>query len=149
MSLGWPRESFTYDGCCTHFSINEQIVGRTENMPADEINRIDAERKIVKQRLYVANTGPGVYAANKRAYGQPPPPPPREEQRYKYTVCNLTFRSNGKLLEHEKRPILLRDCYDARTLAQNLGTFQSQDWNEQINFVQFHMLDMWWTKIYK
>jgi hypothetical protein len=73
MSLGWPRESFTYDGCCTHFSINEQIVGRTENMPADEINRIDAERKIAKQRLYIANTGPGVYAANTRAYGEPPP----------------------------------------------------------------------------
>jgi hypothetical protein len=75
MSLGWPRESFTYDGCCTHFSINEQIVGRTENMPADEINRIDAERKIVKQRLYIANTGPGVYAATNRAHGEPPPPP--------------------------------------------------------------------------
>jgi hypothetical protein len=57
----WPRDSLTYDGCCTHFSINEQVYGWTENTSPEEINRIDAERKKTKSRQYIANKGEGVY----------------------------------------------------------------------------------------
>lgn len=96
----WPRDSLTYDGCCTHFSINEQIIGRAENATPEEINRVDAERKLVKGRQYSANKGPGVHAAQTKAYGEKA----LEEQRYKCTVCDLSFRSNAKLLEHQKLP---------------------------------------------
>ena len=51
-------------------------------MSADEINRIDDERKVVKQCLYIANKGPGVHAANTKAYSEKS----LEEQRYKCTV---------------------------------------------------------------
>lgn len=95
----WPRDSLTYYGCCTHFSINEQIVGHDENATPEEIGNVDSERKRVKNRYYIANKGPGVHAANTRRYGDKA----LEEQRYECTVCELTFRSNAKLLQHEKR----------------------------------------------
>lgn len=96
----WPRESFTYDGCCTHFSINEQIVGHNENATPEEINRAAAERKLTKSRFYSANKGQGVHKANTKAYGEKA----LEEQRYTCTVCVLSFRTNAKLLEHLERP---------------------------------------------
>jgi hypothetical protein len=33
-----PRESFTYDGCCNHFSINEKIGAHREDATPEEIN---------------------------------------------------------------------------------------------------------------
>lgn len=100
----WPLDSFTYDGCCTHFSINEHLIGRAENATREEINRVDSERKRVKSRQYIANKGPGVHAANTKAYGEKA----LEEQIYKCTVCDLTFRSHARLLEHQKAPLHIR-----------------------------------------
>lgn len=100
----WPRHSFTYDGCCTHFSINEQIMGQNEKATPEEINRVAAERKAVKSRLYIANKGPGVHKANTKAYGEKA----LEEKRYQCTVCDLTFRSNARLLLHLNAPIHIR-----------------------------------------
>lgn len=100
----WPRDSFTYDGCCTHFSINERIIGQNEDATPEEINRVAAERKLEKGRLYSANRGPGVHKANTKAYGEKV----LEEQRHKCTVCDLTFRRNSQLLEHLNRPIHIR-----------------------------------------
>ena len=99
----WPRHTFTYDGCCTHFSINEQIVGHNEDASPEDINRVAAERKIVKNRLYTANRGPK-HKANTKVYGEKA----LAEQRYKCTVCDLSFRSNGKLQSHLKTPIHAR-----------------------------------------
>ena len=96
----WPRHSFTYDGCCTHFSINEQIAGHNEDASPEDINRVAAERKRVKNRLYTANKGPK-HKAYTKAYGEKA----LAEQRYKCTVCNLSFRSNALLLKHLKTPI--------------------------------------------
>lgn len=100
----WPRDSLTYHGCCTHFSINEQILGHDEDATPEEIDRVDSERKRVKSRFYIANKGPGVHAANTKKYGDKA----LEEQRYDCTVCELSLRSNAKLLEHQKRPIHIR-----------------------------------------
>jgi hypothetical protein len=82
--LALPAHSNQLKPFVSHNSleVNEQIVGRAENMSADEINRIDDERKVVKQCLYIANKGPGVHAANTKAYSEKS----REEQRYKCTV---------------------------------------------------------------
>jgi 5-methylcytosine-specific restriction endonuclease McrA len=91
----WPLDSFTYDGCCTHFSINEGIPGHAEDGTPEEINRVDSERKLVKR----VKAG----GVSKR-YGDKA----EEEQRYKCTVCDLTFRSKAALLDHEKRPIHIR-----------------------------------------
>ena len=52
----WPRNSFTYDGCCTHLSINEQILGRNEDATPEEICRVAAENKRIKKRLSNAKT---------------------------------------------------------------------------------------------
>lgn len=99
----WPRDSFTYHGLCTHFSINEGLA--VNEFPSDltpeEIDRLDLERRQEKNRMHIANKGEGVHAANTKQYGDKA----LEEQRYKCTVCDLTFRSKAKLLQHEARPI--------------------------------------------
>jgi hypothetical protein len=59
----WPVESLTYDGCCTHFSIDERVTGMAEDLPSDEINRLAAEKKLENGRKYTAAEGPGVHAA--------------------------------------------------------------------------------------
>lgn len=100
----WPRKDFPYDGCCTHFSLNEGISNELDDVqgidPA-EFDRLEAERKKLKNRQYIANKGEGVHAANTKKYGEQA----LEEQRYKCTVCDLTFRSNAKLVEHQGLPI--------------------------------------------
>lgn len=116
----WPRDSLTYHGCCTHFSINEQIIGHDEDATPEEIDRVDSERKRVKSRQYIANKGPGVHAANTKSYGEKA----LEEQRYECTVCELAFRSNAKLLQHQKRPIHIRK--EAGTIKTPAGRGGSQ-----------------------
>jgi len=101
----WPIDSLTYDGCCSHFSINEQVHGRDDNIGTpDEINAAAAERKIVKSRQYIANKGPGVHAANTKAYGDRV----LEEQKYKCDVCIRTFPNNAKLLYHQQTSLHIR-----------------------------------------
>ena len=72
----------------------------TVDLDPDEINKRDLERRQAQNRQYIANKGEGVHAANTKAYGNKA----LEEQRYKCTICDLTFRSNAKLLEHQERP---------------------------------------------
>lgn len=97
----WDRSAFSYDGLCTHFSINESIPGTHTHGTPEEINALAEERRVNKQAFYIANKGPGVHAANTKAYGEKA----LEEQRYHCDVCDLTFRSNAKLLEHQERQI--------------------------------------------
>lgn len=94
----WDRDTITYDGCCTHFSINEQIFGEIEDALPEEINRIAAERKAAQSRMYIANKGPGVHKANTKKYGEKA----FEEQRFKCTVCEIAFRNNARLQMHLK-----------------------------------------------
>jgi len=97
----WPRNTFTYDGCCTHFSINERPQGVPPTGSREEINRLDLEKKQQQNRQYILNKGPGVHAANTKKYGDKA----LADQRYVCTICDLIFRSNAKLLEHQKRPL--------------------------------------------
>ncbi len=104
----WPCDSLTYGGCCTHFSINEQIIGRAENATPEEINRVDSERKLVKGRQYSANKGPGVHAAQTKAYGEKA----LEEQRYKCTATShsapmRSFWNTRSSLNTSERPLEL------------------------------------------
>ncbi len=87
----WPRDSLAYDGCCTHSSINEGIVGHAENDTPEEINCVDTKRKRVKSRQYIANKGPEVHAARSKVYREKA----LEEQRFKWSVCDLSFRCNA------------------------------------------------------
>jgi hypothetical protein len=99
----WSIDSLPYHGLCTHFSINEGLVVNTalETLTPEEINAADLERKKAKNRQYIANKGEGVHAARTKAYGDQA----LEKQTFKCTVCDLTFRSNAKLLTHQARPI--------------------------------------------
>lgn len=92
----WAREAFTYAGLWTHFSINEGITGTPTSGTPEEINETAEERRKSKQALYIANKGPGVHAANTKAYRIAA----LEEQRYRCEICDLSCRSNAKLLEH-------------------------------------------------
>ncbi len=92
----WLLEAFTYEGLCSHFSINESIAGTPTSGTPEEINELAEERRVSKQALYIANKGPGVHAANTKQYGDSA----LEEQRYRCNVCDLIFRSNAKLQEH-------------------------------------------------
>jgi hypothetical protein len=102
----WPRDSLTYDGCCSHFSINESAIGVAESstLIREEINRLDSERKLLKGRQYCTNKGPGVHAAQSKASRDNA----LENQRYKCTVCDLTFPNEAKLLAHQELAIHIR-----------------------------------------
>ncbi|KFY63062.1 hypothetical protein V496_04224 [Pseudogymnoascus sp. VKM F-4515 (FW-2607)] len=103
----WSIDSLEYHGCCTHFSINEHIVGLTDddhNATPEEIDLAYSERKKLQSRMYIANKGPGVHAANTKKYGDKA----LEEQSFECTVCKLSFRSDAKRKEHEERPIHIR-----------------------------------------
>lgn len=99
----WPRESFTYDGLCTHFSINEGVFGAAEweaSKLVDPVKyqELHDERKKAKNRQYIANKGEGVHkarCAKTRAKAL-------EEHRYKCAPCNKTFPCEAKLRTHEK-----------------------------------------------
>jgi hypothetical protein len=102
----WAIDTFTYDGCCTHFSINEggwvgaEEAQRYEGYTPDEIDVLDLEYKKTKQRQYTVNKGDKhkdctkAYSLKHLALGS-----------FKCDVCDLTFRSPAKLLEHEGREI--------------------------------------------
>lgn len=99
----WPRDSFTYDGCCNHFSINEGMSTANLAIPTDprtpeEIDNADVERKKLYNRLTIARKGEGVHAAQAKAFRDQA----YAKQTYKCDVCVLTFPNNAKLLEHEQ-----------------------------------------------
>lgn len=94
----WPVDSFTYDGACGHFSINEGFSydPALTNFTAEQINQMDLARKKAKNRMYIANKGPGVHAANSKATRDAA----LDAQRYKCDPCVLTFPNDAKLKAH-------------------------------------------------
>lgn len=112
----WPRDSFTYDGCCGHFSINEMVIGNPASLDMDhgEINRIAAEAKAAKEerkRMSKTPLGPGVNAARCKATRTNN----LEEQKFKCGVCVLIFPSQATLDEHQQRPVHIRKVQEQAT----------------------------------
>ena len=69
----WPRDSLPYDGCCSHSSIKEPIVGQNEEVTSEEINRVAAEKKriadekkAIQRRIYNAKGGAKVHKAHEK-----------------------------------------------------------------------------------
>lgn len=94
----WPRESFTYDGCYGHFSLNEGFSydPSLTNFTSQEINAMALARKKAKNKMYIANKGVGVHAARCKATREKA----LDAQRYKCDTCVLTFPNNAKLKAH-------------------------------------------------
>ena len=95
----WPRNSLTYDGCCSHVSIQEHIFGQNEDATFEEINHLAAEKKslaeekkTIRRRIYNAKEGGVAH----KAYGDKA----LQEQRYQCTPCGLSFRSKPMLQKH-------------------------------------------------
>jgi hypothetical protein len=98
----WSRESFTYDGLCTHFSINEGVPGSTQwkaeqNLSHKEIDKADKARKLAKSRRHMASRGEGVHNANGRRYRKQN----LASHRFKCVPCTKTFGSAAVLRKHE------------------------------------------------
>ncbi|EPE32906.1 C2H2 and C2HC zinc finger [Glarea lozoyensis ATCC 20868] len=95
----WSRESFTYDGLCTHFSIMEIPKGILQYFTPEQreaYNAQDAERHTALQTKYTLAKGPGVHAAwAKRSRDRA-----LEAQTYKCTLCDLTFPNEAKRIRH-------------------------------------------------
>jgi hypothetical protein len=92
----WPRESFTYDGCCNHFSINEQIGAHREDAAPEEVNRLAAERKLASTARREANRKPGAKALTTKAGREKN----LAEQKFRCDVCDQTFPYKATLLNH-------------------------------------------------
>jgi hypothetical protein len=92
----WPRDSFTYDGCCNHFSINEQIRAHHKDATPEEINRLAAERKLASTARREANRKPGAKALTTKAGAEKN----LAEQKFRCDVCDQTFRYEATLLDH-------------------------------------------------
>ena len=117
----WPRDSFTYDGCCTHCSIKEAVLGAAVNLTPEEhatlqADRLEAQREAQRRyyRKYMAALGPGVKNAQSKATQEKA----LEARRYRRTVCDITFRSNARLLQHQTFPIHIRKAAGIPTKAR-------------------------------
>lgn len=107
----WPRESFTYDGCCSHLSINEQIGAHHEDATPEEINRLAAERKAASVARREANRVPGAKALTTKACAEKH----LEEQNFKCDVCIQTFDCDAKLSSHLLTPLHLKKVQEKAT----------------------------------
>jgi hypothetical protein len=119
----WPRYSLTYDGCCKHFSIKEGAVGTAMNLTPEELKSLEADRLEVKRaydRAWKAALGPGVHAARSKETREKA----LEEQKYKCTVCGLTFPNNARLLEHQNSHIYIRKAAGAGRQTNGRGGSQ-------------------------
>jgi hypothetical protein len=105
----WPRESFTYDGLCTHFSINE------------EFDALALERKKEKNRKHVASRGEGVHRANSKAQGDKA----LATERFTCDVCEIAFRSNTKLQDHLQTTVCIRKHRGVTAVLKGRGGGQS------------------------
>jgi hypothetical protein len=77
------------------------------NLTPEEIEALEADRLEVKRRYdreWKAALGPGVHAAQSKESRDEA----LKDQRYKCTVCDLTFPNNAKLLAHQDLPIHIR-----------------------------------------
>lgn len=105
--IPWPVSDLCYDGCCTHFSTKEGVVSAAMNLTPEEIEALDANRLEVKRpydREWKAALGPGVHAARSKETKEKA----LKDQRHKFTICDLTFRSNAWLLGHQNLHIHIR-----------------------------------------
>ncbi|TVY90318.1 ATP-dependent RNA helicase [Lachnellula willkommii] len=107
----WPRESFTYDGCCNHFSINEGIKAHREDATPEEINRLAAERKLASTARREANRKPGAKAITTKAVADKN----LAEQRFKCVPCDQTFTSQAKLSAHLLIPRHIKKVHEQAT----------------------------------
>ncbi|TVY21144.1 ATP-dependent RNA helicase ded1 [Lachnellula arida] len=107
----WPRESFTYDGCCNHFSINEGIRAHREDATPEEINRLAAERKLASTARREANRKPGAKAITTKAVADKN----LAEQRFKCVPCDQTFTSQAKLSAHLLIPRHIKKVHEQAT----------------------------------
>ncbi|SMY26044.1 unnamed protein product [Zymoseptoria tritici ST99CH_1A5] len=95
----WALSSYTYEGLCTHFSVNEGYKWDRPDpsLSREEVNAAYAEHLEAKAAAYRP-----AKAANTKRYGDSVV----AEQRFVCKPCGgLTFRSRAKQLEHEKRQI--------------------------------------------
>lgn len=100
----WPINTFTYDGLCGHFSINEgmpkkmgyEIENDTSTMTSEEVAQLALEYKQAKSRQYIANRGEGVHAANAAAARKKA----LDEITFYCGPCVLSFPNQQKLDDH-------------------------------------------------
>lgn len=107
----WSRESFTYDGCCNHFSIQEAIGARQPDATPEEINRLAAEKKAASVARREANRKPGSKAANTKAWYERT----MADQTYKCVPCDQTFASEALKAAHELMDRHLKKVEEQRT----------------------------------
>jgi hypothetical protein len=123
----WLVESLTYDGCCTHFSINEGVTGMAEDLPPDEINRLAAEKKLENGRKYTAAKGPGVHVAQSKASRDKA----MEEQKHVCDVCVRAFPNQYKLTAHLGRRIHAKKVQQK---AEGFVQLKKKNWCEPCQY---------------
>ena len=118
----WPKNSLTYDGCCSHSSIKEPLVGQNEDATSGEIIRLAAEKKRVaikkkatRRRNYNAEQGGVAHKGYHKAYEKASGDKALQEQKHQCTPCGLSFRSNA-VLQVVRMPAAV---YKAKWDAQN------------------------------
>jgi hypothetical protein len=125
----WPIDSFSYDGLCTHFPINEGYPTADEHahLSPDEFDALVLERKKAKSRQYIANKGEGVHAAQTRATIQQA----LDSQRYFCDVCVLTFPCLAKLEAHKLLPIHINKALGITKILKGRGGSQINTLNKK------------------
>lgn len=104
----WPRDTFEYDGLCTHFSLFEAIFGfsdwqATQHLDPEAVAKLEQEReqeakacKQKKHREYKANLGEGVHAAAAKASKEKT----LASGTFTCEPCAMWFTGQGKLDVH-------------------------------------------------
>jgi len=93
----WSLDTLKYDGCCGHVSLAEKVQGCLENLAPEQIDALDAQRKLRNSRRDRKTRGPERVARdqkNKREKAL-------ASNKFACNLCNVSFGANNQLDNHE------------------------------------------------
>ena len=113
----WPRDSFEWDGLCSHSPLIEPILGVSDNLAPEELEKIATEGK-EKNRKYQQDYGAALranptdeYRASRRRINEKARSGTKArqqaavaEKKYHCSVCNLSCRNGADLRRHNTTP---------------------------------------------
>jgi len=117
----WSVDIMTYDGCCSHLSVNETIYGsENEGLTSEQIDAVESEMKRNRTRRNRLALDPKKKASNQRTYRAKAV----AEKRFSCATCNINCKSSFELLNHKLTQKHIRNAAGI-TKAERLATNQA------------------------
>ncbi len=94
----WKIDTLEYDGCCSHFSLLEGAYDANEDLTPEQINALDAERKLRDSRRDYATRGKERNAISNKKMRENS----KSSKKYSCNICNVVFCVGEQLKTHKR-----------------------------------------------